>query len=306
AVELGLYVGYYPIINLEDQPSFTLNLNGPANWEWLMNAPRLINKNKLAWGTKEPRIDLYLIGLPSQATIDKGGIFWGGKRKFHLYENLSNGLEDMEITLRDWLGETQTQNFNLALVPRSSGGLISRNGLIVMQDDLDEEIIKNNSKALLLSWTHELSHFWFSKTSVINYHNWIDEALCDFCALIISKEKFGVEFYHKRLNKIKQIIRETQPPLPSIAEIKRIHPKAELLFYKYGTLILVDLMSEIGEELMKKVIGNFAQKCVNRDKIETQDFIESLTELTNKDYSSLLMERLSSSPNIDLMKEENQ
>ena len=306
AIELGIYVGYYPIIAIEDQPSFTLTLNGPSSWKWLMNAPKVEAENILTWSTKEPRIDLYLLGLPSHLAISEDGIFWGRKKNFPIYEDLSDGLEDMETTLRGWLGETPTKNFHLALVPRESGGLISRNGVIAMQDNLDEEIIKKNTKALLFSWTHEIGHFWFSKTSVSNYHNWMDEALCDFCALLVTQDKFGDEFYKERLSTFKQIVRESKDPLSPITETTRNHPQADLLYYKYGLLILHDLMQVIGKELMKKTIANFAQKCVKSDKIETQDFVESLKEITNKDYSTLLMERLSNPPNAELLKEEEQ
>ena len=304
AVELGIYVGYYPVLNVDDKPGFKLSLKGPDNWKWLVNAPKIDGRKHLIWGTKESRIDLYLIGLPSEHTIEKPSIFWGRKKNFDLYENLSTNLEEMEASLREWLGETPSKDFHLALVPRKSGGLISRNGLISMQDNLDKELIKKHYRDLLFSWTHEIGHFWFSKTSPTTYHNWLDEALCDFCALLIAKGKFGEDFYEEKLLKIKRLLNETEEPLPALISINRSHPQADLLFYKYGTLVLVNLMEKIGEEKVKRAIEKFAQKCVNSIEITTEDFLSSLHEVTGKDWHDFMNDKLSKPPAFGDIKEE--
>ena len=44
-VELGLYVAYYPILNITDRLSFSLILQGPKGWTWIMNSERLKNCN---------------------------------------------------------------------------------------------------------------------------------------------------------------------------------------------------------------------------------------------------------------------
>ena len=306
AVELGIYVGYYPIVGLDDKPSFKLQLTGSTNWKWLVNAPKVEDTKSLVWETDESRIDLYLIGLPSEITIQEESVFWGRKKNFGIYESLSNDLKGLERDLRNWLREMPAKDFHLALVPRTTGGLISRNGLIAMQDNLEEEVIKKNYQALLFSWTHEIGHFWFSKTDVSSYHNWIDEALCDFCALLVTKEKFGNTFYKEKLNRIKTLLSEVEEPLPAIMSIERSHTKADLLFYKYGNLILVNIMEQIGEELMRKVITNFAQKCVNSDKITTEDFLVSLQEVTSNDWSAFLYDKLSKPPVLAIVREEEE
>ena len=149
-----------------------------------------------------------------------------------------------------------------------------------------------------MAWIHEMGHFWFSSTSASNYNNWIDEGLCDYCALLLSKERYGEEFYSERIDEIKVKLQE-KDNLPAITDISRTHPEADILFYKYGSLIFHEIMLEIGEDTFRRSINLFAQKSINKRKIETKDLIASFNEITEGDWTEFFMERISNPPKID-------
>lgn len=69
-VELGLSVAYYPLLNITDKLSFSLILQGPKGWSWIMNSEKLEDCNCEIWVSDEPKNDLYLIGIPEDKEIN--------------------------------------------------------------------------------------------------------------------------------------------------------------------------------------------------------------------------------------------
>ncbi len=298
-IELGIYVAYYPIHNIDDKIAFSLVLQGPGDWDWIVNSTKFTVCDCNIWVSDEPKTDIYLVGLPKELAISEEDSvrFRGARRNFKLFENLSEELSFFEEKLIDWLGKPQTESFFLVLAPRESGGIISRHGLISMQDTLPIEVIESNRENLLMSWVHEMGHFWFNSTSTSSYNNWIDEGLCDYCSLLLAKEKYGEEFYNQRIDEIKIKIQE-KGILPPIIDISRSHPEAEILFYKYGSIIFHEMMQEIGEGAFRKSINLFAQKSIIKDKIETSDLIEAFNETTGRDWIEFFKKRISNPPEI--------
>ena len=299
AVELGCYVAFYPIEKLEDKPTFSVVMRSPDEWTWVMNSDRLGDCKCNIWVTEEKRTDLYLIGLPNQLSIefDEEKRFWGAKRNYEKFKSLENELSKIEKKLREWLGESKVIDFKIVLVPRDSGGLISREGIIAMQDTFSSKIIDKKRELLLLSWAHEITHFWFNKTSPSTYHNWLDEALCDYCALVIGREIYGQKFYEDQIENIKTKIKSED--LPAIKDIVRNNPKAELTFYKYGSLVLQEIEQLIGDEKFKKLLRNFAQKSLKKDWIETADFIDSIDTITGTNWTDFFEDKLSNKPRVE-------
>ena len=84
--------------------------------------------------------------------------------------------------------------------------------------------------------------------------------------------------------------------LPAIKTITRSHPKAELVFYKWGSIILHDIRKIIGLELFKEVLRAFAQKCNETNEIETIDFINSIESVTDKEWTAFFDQKLSIVP----------
>jgi hypothetical protein len=297
SVELSIYSAWYPIMNLEDKPPFEVLLKGPEKWLWKMNA---LLKESNHWSNPKGDNDLTLLGRTIDSAIDyqNGQRFWGSNEHYEKYLPLETKLREIETLLTEWLGPPEKEELVIALTSRETGGMYVRNGLIVTQDVLPDEYFTTKSNLLLLSWTHELCHMWFNKASVKDYHNWIDEALADYCALIITEEFFGEEFYKERLQKVKEMI---TGELPAIKSITRSNEKAQLIYYNWGSLIIHKIYQEIGKELFKQTVKDFAQKAFTQKETTTDDFVESLEKVTHKDWSEKIDNLLEAKPDLKLI-----
>jgi len=296
-VELACNVAWYPIASLDDKPTFQVRLKESKGWIWIMNAPNYSNDEEICWKSKPNPIDLTLIGLPSDQAIPNQNthLFWGAKRNYGNFKSLEVDLLNFRGILEEWLGQSSESSFRVVLAPRNSGGIYVRRGLLITQDNLPEEYFNEKRALLLTSWAHELGHLWFNKTSINSYHNWLDEALADYCALLVTERKYGQEFFKERLNRVMVQIQDAGE-LPAIKTITRSHPKAELVFYKWGSIILHDIRKIIGLELFKEVLRAFAQKCNETNEIKTNDFITSIESVTGKEWTAFLDQKLSIDP----------
>ncbi len=298
-VELGIYVAYYPILNITDRISFSLMLQAPKNWSWIMNSERLKDCQCDIWVSEEPKVDLYIVGVPTDVAIsqDKFSRFWGLKRNYDKFSVLDDFLQRYYYSIVEILGKPPLDNFSLVLVSRETGGMITRQGIIVMSDNISDQVITEKRDILLLKWVHEIGHFWFNKTSVESYHNWIDEALCDYIALFISRQELGEDFYIVQLEEIKDKIKNATDLLP-LKKITRQHDKADILFYKYGSLIFHDIFELIGEDKFKLFLSKFAKLSLDAIQIETEDLENTLTEVYKKDWKTYLTKKLEEIPSI--------
>jgi len=301
AIELAIYVAWYPIIKMDDNPTFTVILTALTNWTWIMNAEKKKidnTKNGIQWERKDEAIDLVLLGRPIETAIteDNSEIFWGNKKYLNKFKTLEKEILGFKNKLEDWLGKPNVDSFKIALNSRETGGTYVRKGLISTQGSLPEEYFTEKKELLLLSWMHEISHLWFDASEKGTYHNWIDEALADYTALIMSENYFGEEFFNKRLATIQERIRKEEN-LPAIKEITRSHEKSHLLFYSWGSIILHEIRKKIGLESLIEVLKDFTNKSKTKSIVKTQDLIVSLNKITKEEWSDFIHEYISKSPN---------
>ena len=300
-VELGLYVAYYPILNITDKISFSLILQAPKSWSWIMNSERLKDCQCDIWVSEEPKTDLYIIGIPTKEAIspEKFSRFWGLKRNYGRFSELDSYLEKFYYSLVEILGKPPLDSFKIVLVPREKGGMITRQGIIVMQDNIPEDVIIEKRDILILKWVHEMCHFWFNKTSVETYDNWIDEGLSDYISLFISKFTFSENFYSEQIQEIKNKISECEDLVP-IKDITRQHDKADVLFYKYGSLIFHEINEIIGDEQFRLFLSNFAEESLRANQITTEDLIEALKGVYKNDWETFLNEKIEKKPSMEI------
>lgn len=306
AIELAVYVAWYPIIQIDDTPTFSVKLTGPRDWTWIMNAEKkkiANSKSDIQWIRKEAAMDLVLLGIPYEIAIteEMSEIYWGNKEFLKKFQNLESEIFDFKNKLKEWLGKPSVDSFKIALNSRETGGTYVRKGLISTQGSLPEEYFTEKRELLLLSWMHEIAHLWFDASEKGTYHNWIDEALADYTALIMSETYFGKEFFNQRITTLLNRI-QNEVSLPAIKEITRSHEKSHLLFYSWGTLILHKIRKKIGLELFIKSLNDFAVKSKTKSVVKTEDLIESLNKVTSKDWSDFIQEYISKSPNKILKK----
>ncbi|MFO7837524.1 MAG: M1 family aminopeptidase [Candidatus Thorarchaeota archaeon] len=295
-IELAIYGLWYPITSFSDRISYRLHLNAPEDWTWIANAPQ-VSDDLLIWQSKSPRIDITLHGRPAQDAIspDDSDLFWGSPRNLKSLRPLEADFKPFKKLIRNWLGPTDNDDLKIVLVSRDFGGGYSRSGLVVLQDDIGDDITESKKKSILKYWAHEYAHFWWRKTTVEDYHNWIDEALAEYTARLACENILGEEYFEDSIQGLRDALREEES-LPPIKEIRRQHPKAKTVFYVYGALIFHEIREKIGKESFLEFLYSFAQKEIKAEKIITSDLVATLEETTGLEWQDYVDERISMEP----------
>lgn len=295
AIELALYACWFPIVSLDNRPTFEVRINSPKDFLWKANGEEMKcdEENLFVFRNTRGSNDVTIIGIHESKAIKEESIFWGWKADYHMYKKVEDDLRRIKQILKEWYGEPETGNLSVALVPREKGGMYVRGSLIVCQSNLDESFFTEKKEWLIHSWAHEISHLWFCYTGTETYNNWLDEAMAEFSSLMVCKELYGEEHVTAYLEKIKTKFEE---PLPAIKTIKRSHSDAHTVYYYWGTLVLLDLCDKIGFSQIIKSLKDFSLKSRQKSQIVTEDFIESLNKITGEDWEQYIKEKLEETP----------
>ncbi|NHK32758.1 MAG: hypothetical protein FK730_15520 [Asgard group archaeon] len=281
-VELASYGVWYPLPLKAKSYTYELTLTAPKEWTWIANADLLNTypmQEKLAWSWKNDTaiLDITLLGMPKELMYEKKeSIFWGLKEIVNKNATYEKQLLEMTSELKKWLGALdKRERFVYAFTPREKGGQYSRDGLIVTVRELPTD--KDMISRVLQGMLHEVSHFWWKKTSVYEYHNWLDEALAEITSSLIIAEKFeSDEWLENRANRVLGAL-EKAGNLPSIRNTPRIMKDAYVLFYYRGFLLFYEILKKMGKEQFKKMIGSFARSIQNKRTATTEDFLNFLS-----------------------------
>ncbi|TFG11696.1 hypothetical protein EU537_11650 [Candidatus Thorarchaeota archaeon] len=294
-VELAIYAIWYPMVDFSDRPSYILRLHAPSDWIWITNGNQ-VDERPPTWKAEGHATDITLHGRPKSNAIDsqQSDLFWGEPRNLEQLKPLEKKFKNLQSALVSWLGSPDNESLRIILVPRDFGGGYARKNLIVIQDDVVEEL-ENNEQAIIEYWGHEFAHSWFMKTTVGDYHNWIDEAFATYASLLATEKIYGKTEFDHRIEKYRKRIAEAED-LSSIKSIKRQDPNAQLVYYVYGTLILHAIRELIGREKFIEFMQRFAQKCLEEDNIITDDLIEALETTTGSKWAPFIDEKLSMKP----------
>ena len=294
-VELAIYGLWYPLCVDNGRHSFDLKLTGPKNWKWLANGELISTVPKDSkvisiWRNELTDLDITLLGIPSNLAYENPkGHFWGPKDIVEEHLMYERKLLEFKISLEKWLGEsTSGGEFNYAFTPRDKGGQYARSDLIVTIRELpkDEDMIPK----VLQSMLHEISHFWWNKTSTSEYNNWLDEALAEYSSSLVISVKYGGDAWlEERAKKILEILIKAGS-LPAIRAITRAHKDAYTVFYYRGFLLLRELHKSMKTEQFKSLLSEFATKCNKSATITTDDFLEMLSKYKDpeNDLTSLV------------------
>jgi len=298
AIELALYVAWFPIMELESRPTFEVKIHSPADFEWIVNGVERKNneKNIFEFYNNTGSNDVVIIGMDSSKIIkDSTDIFWGWCENYKNYKTIEEDLQKVKILMKKWYGEPHNDQLKIVLVPRKQGGAYVRGSLIVTQSDMDEVYFNEKKEWLIHGWAHEIAHKWFCYASVATFDNWLDEAMAEFSSLLVCKELYGEEHLESYLEIVKERMKK-EDDLPAIKDIKRSHPKATMVFYYWGTLVLMDIHSKIGDTKFKQVLKDFSQKSIEMESVVTTDFTASLNKITGEDWSTLINKKISEKP----------
>jgi len=289
-VELASYGLWYPISPTLNKHAFELTLAGPFEWKWIANGNQIStfkrgNQTIYYWTNDLPQNDITVLGLPSEnAYQKKDSIFWGPKEFVEKNSVFEKNLLERKKALEKWLGKSEAdQQFYYVFTPRISGGQYSRYQLIATVQELpiEEEMIPR----VLQSMLHEISHFWWNKTSVNFYHNWLDEALAEYTSSLIVSEKYGGDDWIENRSKRVLKVLEKAGDLPAIRNTSRSHKDAYTLYYYRGFLLFRELHLKLGTELLKELFREFVNKSNSFEVITTSDFLDILKNYSTKiDY----------------------
>ena len=286
-VELACYSAWYPVpFNMETNMSFDLVVEGPKDWTWIANGKvqRTEEKEKTAvwrWKQSRPVNDITIAGLPKRdAHLDEENLFWGPRDMVGSHKVLDTGAKEMRKLLDEWLGyKITTRSLRFALTPRELGGAYARSGLIVVGGGYSTDASLRGP--VLQSMCHEMCHDWFRKASVWTYDNWLDEALAEYCSIIITDEYLNDGYLESRVEKTRQRL-EQQGNIPAIRSLTRDQDEAYGAYYFRGFLLLNEISEKVGREDFHKMIGEFAQICVKQKSVTTDMFLEFMEDQLGK------------------------
>ena len=291
-VELACYSAWYPVpFNMETNLSFDLSFEGPDDWTWEANGKlqRVENNNGTAvwmWKQTRPVNDIVVVGLPKRdAHLDEESLFWGPRDFVGSHKVLDSSVREMKKLLEDWLGPRDTRDsVRFAITPRKLGGAYARSGLIVVGGGYSTDA--SLRKPVLQAMTHEICHDWFCKASVKTYDNWLDEALAEYCSIMITDDYLNEGYLESRVEKTKQNL-EKQGHVPAIKDMTRDHEESYAAYYFRGFLLLHEISQKIGRVEFRKMVGEFAQVCVNQRAVTTDLFLEFLEQKLGKKATAI-------------------
>lgn len=175
---------------------------------------------------------------------------------------------------KEWFGTTKEKNMSVVF---AKGGAYARKGFVV----LEKYILENNDYNEIDYFTnmlgHEFAHLWWSNAPADTWESWIDEALAEYSALRVLREKFGEEEFKKAI-KIRENRSNNTPP---IKNLDMSYEKRKVVIYDKGSLLLYKLEEELGEENFLKLLKEINNKRVSN----TEEFLDILTKLFEEDIT---------------------
>jgi len=283
-VELACYSAWYPVpANMETHLFYDLSLKGPEDWTWEANGTPKSGKDSSEWHWQQrfQVNDITVVGLPVRdAHLDSESLFWGPKGMIGAQKVLDNDAHRMRTLLEKWLGPRGTDApVRFAITPRTEGGAYARAGLIVVGGGYTTDI--KLRRQVLQAMCHEICHDWFCKASVKNFDNWVDEALAEYCSIIVTDDYLKEGFLDWRLEITREKL-EKQGHVNSIRKLTREQDESYAAYYFRGFLLLNELSEIVGKKQFRDIIGEFARVSVNSDNVTSEMFLDFIEEKSGK------------------------
>ena len=291
-VELACYCAWYPVpMNIETNMSFEMTLVGPKEWTWIANATLLKTEKKTSvttWRWKQNSYvnDIVIIGLPERNLYPtEESHFWGPKDMLGSQKILDNDLYKMENLLEKWLGQRASgASIKFVITPRTDGGAYARSGLIIAGGGYSTDA--SLRKQVLQSMCHEICHDWFCKASVKSYDNWLDEALAEYCSIMVTEDYLDSGFLDWRIKTTREKL-ERLGSIPAIRKLLRDREESYAAYYFRGFLLLNEISEDIGRDSFREMIGEFAQFCVKNKSVTSDIFLEFMEKRLGRDTRTL-------------------
>ena len=138
---------------------------------------------------------------------------------------------------------------------------------------------------------HEIAHEWWGNSISVSDMSdaWLQEGLATYSEMLFIEAVYGYEAYEKSLANLKLYIEYTYPVVGNRDVNENTFSNGDI--YYRGAWVIHKLREKIGKEDLFKVLFNF-QQIHKKQTVTTQDFINTVNDITGSDYTKFLMDRL--------------
>lgn len=160
---------------------------------------------------------------------------------------------------------------NLDMVSVSEGAYSSNGSFVMLNKQRD-------AYRQFGTLSHEIAHFWWRYGTLGDYHEFLNEGLAEFSELMAIKEKYGEEKLASRAEYYKKNTEE----LGSIKSwtVDNAQERNQYLYWK-ASLVMLDLLDEVGEEKLYTILQRTAAEKVSR----YEDFLKIIRETAGSDIA---------------------
>lgn len=138
---------------------------------------------------------------------------------------------------------------------------------------------------------HEIAHEWWGNSISISdmADAWLQEGLATYSEMLFIEAAYGIERYNASIEQLKKYIEYEYPVVGNRDVNDNTFSNGDI--YQRGACIVHELREEIGKENLLKVLFTF-QQTYKKKTVTTQDFINTVNEVTGNDYTKFLMDKL--------------
>lgn len=246
-IELGMYAPWFPYHPGTDEIDFSVALSIEQPYRVIANG-RTTGKDGL-WRILAEAADNDIVLAASKNTETRerkdGDLSFAVSWATALGDSTVDDMLDQGIAIlehyKTWFGQNDAARGAVLISPREKGGGYARKNLIVLSAIGDEDYLdKKNGYIRYLA--HELAHLWWHRARADSWHDWLNESLAEYSALMIIRELAGEEAFASRLNTKRNRI----PGLPPLRDLDRSDEDAYSVLYDKGPILLQDLEQQLG------------------------------------------------------------
>lgn len=201
-----------------------------------------------------------------------------------LIDTLSADVGDILTTFNQWFPGSET---SICLVEsmRDKGGAYARTGGMYLSG-FNKSAYFESRKGYTRYLSHEISHLWWYRANSNSWEDWLNEGFAEYSALMVIRDKYGLDYFLEWIEKKKQEMKDTGP----IWHCDRNGKNAYAILYSKAPVLLYQLEQKTGKDEFKQLMHLMLEKKVSN----TEQFLSLLEEQeggeTREWFRGLLMD----------------
>lgn len=246
-IELGNYTPWFPYHPGTNEIGFQVELSIGQPYRVTANGRTTEKNGNWRIWANVPDNDIVLTASRNTETRVRGdddpsfAVHWATNLDDSTVEDmLDQGLAILE-RYKAWFGHNESARGSILISPRKKGGGYARKNLLVLSAIRDEDYF-DKKNGYVRYFAHELAHLWWHRARSDSWHDWLNESLAEYSALMIIRELAGEEEFADRLKTKKNRI----SGLPPLRHLDRRDEDAYSVLYDKGPVFLHDLEQRVG------------------------------------------------------------